>query len=108
MDLSTNLRLNGKKLIDKLDYVVYHMPFCNMAKKAHRHFIGLENGNLDETKKDRFFKETFENMEGALGPNLQAELKIKPTLRACRTSSPPHHPIAHRQRAGNPRSSRIE
>ena len=61
-DLKENLHLNGKRLIDALDYVVYHMPYCNMAKKAHRHFVELEYKDADDEGKEKRFKETFEKM----------------------------------------------
>jgi hydroxymethylglutaryl-CoA synthase len=61
-DLKENSDLNDKRLIDALDYVVYHMPYCNMAKKAHRHFVELEYQNADEEEKEKRFKETFARM----------------------------------------------
>ncbi len=62
MDLKENLQLNGRRLIETLDYVVYHMPFCNMAKKAHRHFVQLEYKDADNAEREKRFKETFEKM----------------------------------------------
>jgi len=34
--LRSNLGLREEKLLDVLDYIIYHMPYCSMAKKAHR------------------------------------------------------------------------
>jgi hydroxymethylglutaryl-CoA synthase len=56
------MRLKDEKLMDTLDYVVYHMPFCNMAKKAHKHFIEIENRNMSDNKKEEVFRQTFDNM----------------------------------------------
>ena len=61
-DLKENSDLDGKRLIDVLDYVVYHMPYCNMAKKAHRHFVELEYKDADEEEKEKRFKATFARM----------------------------------------------
>ncbi len=61
-DLKENLNLDGERLIDALDYMVYHMPYCNMAKKAHRHFVELEYKDIDDEEREKRFKETFDKM----------------------------------------------
>jgi hydroxymethylglutaryl-CoA synthase len=62
-DLKENMDLDdGTRLIDALDYVVYHMPYCNMAKKAHRHFVDLQYGDTDEEGREKRFKESFQKM----------------------------------------------
>jgi hydroxymethylglutaryl-CoA synthase len=64
-----NLGLDREKLLDVLDYFVYHMPFSNMAKKAHRHLLELEYEDLEPEARERIFEETFESMvdPGLLG-----------------------------------------
>ena len=68
-DLKGNSDLGGKRLIEFLDYVVYHMPFCNMAKKAHRHFVEIEYQDANAEEKEKRFKETYARMvePGLLG-----------------------------------------
>ncbi len=68
-DLKQNLGFNGDRLIDTVDHMVYHMPFCNMAKKAHRHFLEMEARDLDEAQIEERFAETFPRMvePGLLG-----------------------------------------
>jgi hydroxymethylglutaryl-CoA synthase len=55
----SNLGVEKGKLLEKLDYLIYHMPFSNMAKKAHRHLIDLEYDGLEPAVKERLFAETF-------------------------------------------------
>ena len=62
MDLAGNIGLKDEKLMDMLDYVIYHMPFCNMAKKAHKHFIEIEHRDWNDNKKEEVFQETFDKM----------------------------------------------
>ncbi len=57
--LCSNWGIEKGKLLEKLDYLVYHMPFSNMAKKAHRHLIDLEYGDRGAAAKERLFAETF-------------------------------------------------
>ena len=45
--------------MEGLDYLIYHMPFANMAKKAHRHLIDLEFDGLDPDSKEKLFSESF-------------------------------------------------
>jgi len=62
IDLRRNLNFGEAKLADILDYVVYHMPFCNMSKKAHRHLIEVEYKDFDKERRDKLFQETFDHM----------------------------------------------
>jgi len=56
-----------EKLFDILDYVIYHMPFSNMAKKAHRCLVEAEYHDLDSESRERIYKESFHKMvEGSL------------------------------------------
>ena len=67
--LRSNLGVEKGKLFERLDYLIYHMPFSNMAKKAHRHLIDLEYDSLQPEAKDHLFAETFPRMvePGLLG-----------------------------------------
>ncbi len=60
--LRSNLCLKEEKLFDILDYVVYHMPFCNMAKKAHRCLVEAEYGDLDSESQERIYEKSFHKM----------------------------------------------
>ena len=57
--LCSNLGIEKGKLLERLDYLIYHMPFSNMAKKAHRHLIDLEYDGVGAAAKERVFAETF-------------------------------------------------
>ena len=58
--LRCNLELkDDEKLLDHLDYVVYHMPYCKMALKAHKQLIEIEYPDIDEKAKEALFKETY-------------------------------------------------
>jgi len=57
--LCSNLGIERGKLLEKLDYLVYHMPFGNMAKKAHRHLIDLEFDGMGASAREQIFTETF-------------------------------------------------
>ena len=67
--LRSNLELKKEKLFDTLDYIIYHMPYCNMAKKAHRFLVDFEYGDLDSGSREKIFEESFEKMvePGLLG-----------------------------------------
>ncbi len=58
-EFRSNLGLQTGELLEYLDYVVYHMPYANMAKKAHRRLIELEYKDKDPTTQDRIYNETF-------------------------------------------------
>lgn len=55
----SNSGVGKGRLLDEIDYLIYHMPFSNMAKKAHRHLIDLEYPGLDSAARDKLFAETF-------------------------------------------------
>jgi hydroxymethylglutaryl-CoA synthase len=57
--LRSNLGIEKGKLLESLDYLVYHMPFSYMAKKAHRHLIDLEYDGLGPTAKEQLFAQSF-------------------------------------------------
>ncbi len=57
--LLSNLNLAKGRLMEELDYFIYHMPFSNMAKKAHRHLVDLEYGSLSQEARENLFRETF-------------------------------------------------
>ena len=60
--LRSNMGLKREKLFDILDYIIYHMPYCNMAKKAHKSLIEAEYKDLDADSRQRIYEETFESM----------------------------------------------
>jgi 3-hydroxy-3-methylglutaryl CoA synthase len=51
--------MRTERLLDHLDYLIYHMPFSNMARKAHRHLIEFEYADLESPARERLFAETF-------------------------------------------------
>jgi hydroxymethylglutaryl-CoA synthase len=55
----SNLGIEKGKLLEVLDYVIYHMPFSTMARKAHRHLIDIEYDDLDPASREHLFTETF-------------------------------------------------
>jgi hydroxymethylglutaryl-CoA synthase len=55
----SNLGMDREKLLDDVDYLVYHMPFTNMARKAHRHLIDFEYSDLESEAREELFVETF-------------------------------------------------
>lgn len=57
----SNTGMDNGKLLDALDYFVYHMPFSNMAKKAHRHLIDIEHEDLVPEDRERIFEKTFKS-----------------------------------------------
>jgi hydroxymethylglutaryl-CoA synthase len=67
--LRSNLGVEKGKLFELLDYLIYHMPFSNMAKKAHRHLIDLEYDGMNPEAKEQLFAESFPRMvePGLLG-----------------------------------------
>jgi hydroxymethylglutaryl-CoA synthase len=58
-DFRSNAGIAQGKLMDYLDYVIYHMPFTNMARKAHRRLIELEYRDSDPETQEKIFNETF-------------------------------------------------
>ena len=57
MDMSED-----EKLLDYLDYVVYHMPFSKMAKKAHQHVIDVEYPEQSSEEKEITFMNSYHSM----------------------------------------------
>ncbi len=55
----SNLGIRRGSLLEMLDYILYHMPFTNMARKAHRHLLEVEHGDLDEEAQEALFEQTF-------------------------------------------------
>jgi hydroxymethylglutaryl-CoA synthase len=68
-EFRSNAGIEKGKLMDYLDYVIYHMPFTNMAKKAHRRLIEIEYRDSDPEKQEQIFNETFSSkvVPGLLG-----------------------------------------
>jgi hydroxymethylglutaryl-CoA synthase len=58
-EFRSNAGIEKGKLMDYLDYVIYHMPFTNMAKKAHRRLIEIEYSGSDPETQEKIFDETF-------------------------------------------------
>ena len=65
----TNLGIRRSRLLQTLDYLVYHMPFPNMALKAHRHLVDVTSQDLAPDRREEVFRETWERMvePGLLG-----------------------------------------
>jgi hydroxymethylglutaryl-CoA synthase len=60
--LRSNHGIEKRRFFERVDYLVYHMPFGNMAKKAHRQLIDLEYDGLNPAAKEQIFAETFPRM----------------------------------------------
>jgi hydroxymethylglutaryl-CoA synthase len=60
-EFRSNLELKPGELVDYLDYIIYHLPFTNMAKKAHRRFIEIECKGRDLETQEEIYKQTFSN-----------------------------------------------
>lgn len=60
-DFRSNLGLKQGDLLGYLDYVIYHMPFTNMAKKAHRQLIEIEYKGMDPEEQEAIYNQTFSN-----------------------------------------------
>jgi len=58
-EFRSNLELERGKLLDYLDYIIYHMPFTNMAKKAHRRLIEIEYEGKDLETQEEIYNQTF-------------------------------------------------
>ena len=58
-DFRSNAGIEQGKLMDYLDYVIYHMPFTNMARKAHRRLIEVEYRGSDLETQEEIFNKTF-------------------------------------------------
>ncbi|MEW6442986.1 MAG: hydroxymethylglutaryl-CoA synthase [bacterium] len=57
--LRSNMRIRRGELLESLDYIVYHMPFTHMARKAHRRLVEIEYAERDAETRERIFVETF-------------------------------------------------
>jgi len=57
-----NQGLKKGELLDSLDYLIYHMPFTNMARKAHRHLVEIENKGSSPESLENIFEESFGRM----------------------------------------------
>jgi hydroxymethylglutaryl-CoA synthase len=55
----SNLGIPRGQLLEHLDYVLYHMPFTAMARKAHRHLLDVEHAKLTDANREALFRETF-------------------------------------------------
>lgn len=55
----SNARIPRGRLLDCLDYMVYHMPFAHMARKAHRRLVETEYCERDPEEREAVFEETF-------------------------------------------------
>jgi len=64
-----NLGIKRGKLLDSVDYLIYHMPFTKMARKAHRHLVNSEHRELPDEEREGIFQRTFDQMvePGLLG-----------------------------------------
>ena len=58
-EFRSNLGLERGELLDYLDYIIYHMPFTNMAKKAHRRLIEIEFEGKDLETQEEIYNQTF-------------------------------------------------
>lgn len=57
----SNLGIHRGNLLETLDYLVYHMPFTNMARKAHRHLVDVEHQDLDKESREKIFLDSFKD-----------------------------------------------
>jgi len=55
----SNVGIPRGRLLEHLDYILYHMPFTGMARKAHRHFVDTEHVDLDAETRQDLYTETF-------------------------------------------------
>ncbi len=55
----SNVGIPRGQLFDHLDYILYHMPFTGMARKAHRHLIDTEHVDLDSEARQALYKESY-------------------------------------------------
>ncbi len=65
----SNCGIGKGRLLEEIDYLIYHMPYTNMAKKAHRHLIDIEYEDASPDEREQLFEETFARMvePGLLG-----------------------------------------
>ena len=58
-EFRSNLGFKEGELLDHLDYLVYHMPYTNMAQKAHRRLVELEYKDKSKKEQDEIYNRTF-------------------------------------------------
>ena len=58
-EFRSNLGLKQGELLDYLDYIVYHMPFANMGRKAHRRLVEIECEGKDPETQEEIYQRTF-------------------------------------------------
>lgn len=68
-----NHGLKEGELLDNLDYLIYHMPFTNMARKAHRHLVEIENKDASPERLEKIFDESFTRM---VAPSLKGVQEV--------------------------------
>lgn len=56
----SNLGLGQGELLERLDYLVYHMPFAAMARKAHRKLVEVEHPDLAPEARAERERQTFD------------------------------------------------
>jgi len=56
-----NLGIDRGSLLDNLDYLVYHMPFTHMARKAHRHLVEIEAAGRPAEERERLFRKSLQD-----------------------------------------------
>ncbi len=54
-----NVGIPRGRLLEHLDYLLYHMPFTGMARKAHRHLVDTEHIDLGPEDRQALYTETF-------------------------------------------------
>jgi hydroxymethylglutaryl-CoA synthase len=55
----SNVGIPRGKLLEHIDYILYHMPFTGMARKAHRHLIDTEHVDCDAESRQSLYAESF-------------------------------------------------
>jgi hydroxymethylglutaryl-CoA synthase len=55
----SNVGIPRGRLLEHLDYILYHMPFTGMARKAHRHLVDTEHVDLDPRRREDLYAETY-------------------------------------------------
>ena len=54
-----NMKIRQGELLETFDYIIYHMPFATMARKAHRRLIEIDRPDLDPEAQGELFAETY-------------------------------------------------
>jgi len=58
-DFRSNAGIEQGRLMDYLDYVIYHMPYTKMAGKAHRRLIEIEYRGSNLETQEEIYNKTF-------------------------------------------------